>query len=330
MNTFEQPIPFQPAPYSTTAPIPPPRSSSAIRSRTQMAPSLHSPSSRPPVSITSTTSIPTPEPSPSKLCGGPQAVFQDVPQSQTMQATSGRPNSFYAEADFEDAPPAASAHEEQEEEEYLDVEAANEEYAHDEEQQQYQQNEQKESNNSNSNSNAYPEPEFSAEALIRPVAALMQLDLAGELIYFKDRFADLQHGQPGFEQERVALLELERSTEALMDSRKVLTEKQRQLLLLHINDSRRPNLQAEVIQLTTECRSMEHQWRTGKEAYHRDYVVAAAKAAAAAAAKANAELKAKTEKEIDILKGQIANLQRQLDAVAARRAQMLFATQGAA
>ncbi|KAG0313133.1 hypothetical protein BGZ97_010505, partial [Linnemannia gamsii] len=174
------------------------------------------------------------------------------------------------------------------------------------------------------------EPEFSAEALIRPVAALMQLDLAGELIYFRDRFADLQSGQPNFEQERSALLELERSTEALTTSRKVLTEKQRQLLLLHINDSRRPNLQTEVVQLTTECRAMEQQWRSWKETYHRDYVVAAAKAAAAAAAKANAELKAQTEKDIAVLKGQIANLQRQLDAVAARRSQMLFATQGAA
>jgi len=38
---------------------------------------------------------------------------------------------------------------------------------------------------------------------------------------------------------------------------------------------------------------MEHQWRSGKEVYHRDYVVAKAAAAAAAAAKANAELKGK-------------------------------------
>lgn len=39
---------------------------------------------------------------------------------------------------------------------------------------------------------------------------------------------------------------------------------------------------------------------------------------------------AQTEKDIEVLKAQIANLQRQLDAVAARRSQMLFATQGAA
>ncbi|KAG0374506.1 hypothetical protein BGX24_010313 [Mortierella sp. AD032] len=252
-----------------------------------------------------------------------------------MQKTATRPNSFYAEADFEDTPP--DAHEEQEEE-YLDAEGevSNEDYAHEEQQEQQKQDDEYDQQKVNGNNissggyNSYQEPEFSAEALIRPVAALMQLDLAGELIYFKDRLVDLQYGQPGFDQEHSALLELERSTEGLMNSRKVLTERQRQLLLLHINDSRRPNLQVEVVQLTTECRSMEHLWRTGKEAYHRDFVVAAAKAAAAAAAKANAELKAKTEKEIGILKGQIANLQRQLDAVAARRSQMLFATQGAA
>ncbi|KAF9907994.1 hypothetical protein EC991_010342 [Linnemannia zychae] len=284
------------------------------------------------MNITSTTSIPTPEPSPSEPCGEPQSVFQENPQPHSMQAATGRPDSFYAEADFEDAPLAAPTHEE-EEEGYLNAvaEAANEVYAHDEvQQQQYQQHDDQEHLNSSNSSNTYPEPELSSEALIRPVAALMQLDLPGELIYFKDRFADLHCNQPGFEQERIALLELETSTEALMNLRKVLTEKQRQLLLLHINDSRRPNLQAEVVQLTTECRSLEQQWRTGKETYHRDYVVAAAKAAAAAAAKANAELKAKTEKEIEVLKGQIANLQRQLDAVSARRAQMLFATQGAA
>ncbi|KAG0281563.1 hypothetical protein BGZ95_002371 [Linnemannia exigua] len=251
-----------------------------------------------------------------------------------MQKTATRPNSFYAEADFEDTPP--ETHVQEEEYHNAEGEVSHEDYAHEGQQEQqgqgdgYDQQQVNENNIGGGSNNSYQEPEFSAEALIRPVAALMQLDLAGELIYFKDRLADLQYDQPGLEQERNALLELERSTEGLMTSRKVLTEKQRQLLLLHINDSRRPNLQAEVLQLTTECRSMEHQWRTGKEAYHRDYVVAAAKAAAAAAAKANAELKAKTEKEIGILKGQIANLQRQLDAVAARRSQMLFATQGAA
>ncbi|KAG9067307.1 hypothetical protein KI688_012090 [Linnemannia hyalina] len=313
MNTFEQPIPFQPTLYRA-APIPPPRSSSAIRSLTSQI-ALHSPSR------------PLPE-------------QPTVPVSESQEAQSQRPNSFYAEADFEDTPPATQTDAyENDIDVYAEMsqEPVND-YANEEQEQYNEQRHEEDGQNyhQHQGENSYntlqqqSEPEFSAEALIRPVAALMQLDLAGELIYFRDRFADLQQGQPGFEQERSALLELERSTEALMTSRKALTEKQRQLLLLHINDNQRPNLQNEVVQLTTECRAMEHQWRTGKETYHRDYVVVAAKAAAAAAAKANAELKAQTEKGIAVLKGQIANLQRQLDAVAARRSQMLFATQGAA
>ncbi|KAF9550967.1 hypothetical protein EC957_010734 [Mortierella hygrophila] len=316
MNTFEQPIPFQPTLYRT-APIPPPRSSSAIRNLASQIAS-HSPSR------------PLPE----------QPTVPVTESQEALHHQSQRPNSFYAEADFEDAPPSArnDAYDNDIDEcAEISQEPVND-YAN-EEQEQYNEQRHEEDGQSyhqhqgESSYNTFQqqsEPEFSAEALIRPVAALMQLDLAGELIYFRDRFADLQQGQPGFEQERSTLLELERSTGALMTSRKVLTEKQRQLLLLHINDNQRPSLLNEVVQLTTECRAMEHQWRTGKETYHRDYVVVAAKAAAAAAAKANAELKAQTEKDIAVLKIQIANLQRQLDAVAARRSQMLFATQGAA
>ncbi|KAG0298247.1 hypothetical protein BGZ96_001213 [Linnemannia gamsii] len=319
MNTFEHPIPFQPTLHST-APIPPPRSSSTIRSQ---------------ISSSQIASH-----SPSRPLPDPTAVSAEHFQ-QEAPYRSQRPNSFYAEADFEDIPPSPTAHEDindEDLEEYADApQESTHDYTHHEGQGQYSdQHQSEDGQQQHQHENSYntqprpSEPEFSAEELIRPVAALMQLDLAGELIYFRDRFADLQHGQPTFEQERSVLLELERSTEALMTSRKMLTEKQRQLLLLHINDSRRPNLQTEVLQLTTECRAMEQQWRSGKETYHRDYVVAAAKAAAAAAAKANAELKAQTEKDISILKGQIANLQRQLDAVTARRSQMLFATQGAA
>ncbi|KAF9340447.1 hypothetical protein BGZ91_001961 [Linnemannia elongata] len=316
MNTFDQPIPFQPT-LHCPAPIPPPRSSSTIRSQTSQIAS-HSPSKHLPEQPAIHVS-----------------EFQEAPHHQSQ-----RPNSFYAEADFEDAPPAAQSNTyDNDVDVYAEISQEPVQNYANEEQEQYnekhqeedgQQGHQHQRENSYNTLQQQAEPEFSAEELIRPVAALMQLDLAGELIYFRDRFADLQQGQPSFEQERSALLELERSTEALMTSRKVLTEKQRQLLLLHINDSRRPNLQNEVVQLTTECRAMEHQWRIGKESYHRDYVVAAAKAAAAAAAKANAELKAQTEKDIEVLKAQIANLQRQLDAVAARRSQMLFATQGAA
>ncbi|KAF9107357.1 hypothetical protein BGX29_006565 [Mortierella sp. GBA35] len=276
-----------------SAPIPPPRSSSTVRNQ------------------------------------------QVVPiQPQVVQAT--RPESFYAEADFEDAPAAFEEGKLRSDDGVEEDQGSTEDYDSDQEQGEQQDRDNVGQNDATKSGHQYPqqqqqpEYEISAEELIRPVAALMQLDLEGELIYFRDRLAGLQHGQPDVEKERIALLELEKSTEALMNSRKVLSDKQRQLLLLHINDSRRPNLQAEVALLTTESRSMEHQWRTGKEVYHQDYVVAAAAAAAAAAAKANAELRAQTEKDIVVLREQIANLQRQLDAVAARRANMLFATQGAA
>ncbi|KAG0202485.1 hypothetical protein BGX28_005006 [Mortierella sp. GBA30] len=52
-----------------------------------------------------------------------------------------------------------------------------------------------------------------------------------------------------------------------------------------------PNLQIEIMQLSTESKLMEQQWIIIKDVYHREYVVAAAVAAAAAAAKAKAELK---------------------------------------
>ncbi|KAF8939528.1 hypothetical protein BGZ47_008133 [Haplosporangium gracile] len=226
----------------------------------------------------------------------PEALAVPVAKSQVAPPQKPqRANSFYAEADFEDAPPSAAAQDDaysKDPEEYAEApQGSTDNCVLEEQDQQQPEDNQYHHQRKNSYNTQHVEPGFSAEALIRPVAALIQLDLAGELIYFRDRFADLQQGQPGFKQERSALLELERSTEALLTSRKALTEKQRQLVLLHINDGRRPNLQAEVVQLTTECRAMEHQWRIGKETYHREYVVAAAKAAAAAAAKANAELK---------------------------------------
>ncbi|KAG0369695.1 hypothetical protein BGZ54_009185 [Gamsiella multidivaricata] len=85
----------------------------------------------------------------------------------------------------------------------------------------------------------------------------------------------------------------------------------------------RPSLQAELGQLSDDTKSMEYQWSTFMAAYHRDFVVIAAAAAAKAKALADAELKAQLEHDIKILKDQITDLQRQMDAVAARRKQML-------
>lgn len=176
-------------------PIPPPRSSSTIRSQTtQIVP--HSPSK------------PLPE----------QPVIFVSEAQEAPYHKSQRPNSFYAEADFEDAAPAAQNNTYDND---VDVYAeTSQEHVHDyanEEQEQYneqhheedgQDSHQHQRENSYNTIQQQSEPEFSAEALIRPVAALMQLDLAGELIYFRDRLADLHQGQPGFEQEQSALLEV--------------------------------------------------------------------------------------------------------------------------
>ncbi|KAF9179396.1 hypothetical protein BGZ51_006943 [Haplosporangium sp. Z 767] len=147
----------------------------------------------------------------------------------------------------------------------------------------------------------------SSETFTRLVEIVPQQDLIDDLYAFQTRLSNLP---------------LERLTDQLITSRKVLSEKQRQLILLHINDSGRPNIQAEVQQLMETCRNMEQQWITDRETYYRDYVLAAAAAAADKAAKARAELKAKTMQEIRLLQDQIAALQRQLEAVAARRKQM--------
>ncbi|KAF9359850.1 hypothetical protein BGX26_011227 [Mortierella sp. AD094] len=167
-------------------------------------------------------------------------------------------------------------------------------------------------------------PDSPAEEIIRLVDTIPHVDLAGELEKIKARLAVLVgNSQLDMDSEIAALLELEKSTETLIISRKTISEKQRQFILLHINDGRRPSLQAELIQLINENKVVQHQWSVSMEVYHQDYVVAAAAAAAEAAAKANAELKATLENDVKILKSQIANLQRQLDAVASRRRQML-------
>ncbi|KAG0308083.1 hypothetical protein BGZ99_001271 [Dissophora globulifera] len=58
------------------------------------------------------------------------------------------------------------------------------------------------------------------------------------------------------------------------------------------------------------------------DTYHCEYIVPAAAAAAEASAKAKVELKAKLEYEIEILRDQVAHLQRQQRAVDERRRRM--------
>ncbi|KAF9947094.1 hypothetical protein BGZ72_010883 [Mortierella alpina] len=165
--------------------------------------------------------------------------------------------------------------------------------------------------------------EHTTDAFTRPADILPQVDLNGELQAIKNRLEIIDNeGNPNSESERRMLMEQGKLTETLLVNRVVMSEKLRQHILLHINDNRRLNLQAEIVQVSTDSRLMEQQWIALKEIYHRDFVVAAAKAAAAAAAKATAEQKAQTEHDIGLLRGQIAVLQKQLDAIRARRKQM--------
>ncbi|KAI8598409.1 hypothetical protein EDD21DRAFT_382551 [Dissophora ornata] len=112
-------------------------------------------------------------------------------------------------------------------------------------------------------------------------------------------------------------LSLEKTTEALISIRKQLSEKETQLDSLEESDSTRSEVQADVDRLTKEADEMEHQWSATKEVCHREYGAIAEDVAAPVT-----EAKAKAEHDIKLLQDQIANLQRQLDAVSVRRKQM--------
>ncbi|KAG0043063.1 hypothetical protein BGZ83_011881 [Gryganskiella cystojenkinii] len=150
----------------------------------------------------------------------------------------------------------------------------------------------------------------------QPIEILPQLDITGELRFVKERRTILsEEGRPHGDDEWAALYELERTTESLVASRRVVSEKQRQYSLLDPSDTQRSMaMYAEVLQLTAESKQRQNQWSAIKEAYHRDFVIAQAQAALRAAS---------IEQDIRVLRTQIASLQKQLDAVSLRRKQML-------
>ncbi|KAI9242208.1 MAG: hypothetical protein BYD32DRAFT_404147 [Podila humilis] len=174
------------------------------------------------------------------------------------------------------------------------------------------------------------------------VDILPSLDITYELKFVKERLATIaRDDDPEEEPERQALLEIERSTEALIASRKVLSERQRQLAFMDAGDSKRPALQAEVTQLMSESKYKERQWTANKEAYYREFSSGTAVVITQTTANvgldgirepimavprklslAEAEMKARTENDIRVLQDQIASLQKQLEAVATRRRQM--------
>ncbi|KAF9429894.1 hypothetical protein BGZ94_009083 [Podila epigama] len=180
------------------------------------------------------------------------------------------------------------------------------------------------------------------------------LDITYELKFIKERLAALaRDNDPDDEAERLALLEIEQSTEALIESRTALSEQQQRLAALDANDNSRPALLADVATLLTESKNKERQWTAKRETYYREFgsgtavVITGNNSTTANNSQshnsnhvglggmpepiapiprqltpAEAELRARTEMEIKQLQHQIAHLQKQLDAIAARRRQM--------
>ncbi|KAF9997614.1 hypothetical protein BGZ79_008713, partial [Entomortierella chlamydospora] len=121
----------------------------------------------------------------------------------------------------------------------------------------------------------------------------------------------------GADAEKVALEELQKSTESLISIRKQLSEKNTQLSSLDETDSSRSEIQSEVDRLTLEQDEKEHQWSATKEVWRREFGPIEDNSSAP-----KTEIKAKTEYDIKVLQDQITNLQKQLDEVSMRRKQM--------
>ncbi|KAG0347609.1 hypothetical protein BG004_007370 [Podila humilis] len=225
------------------------------------------------------------------------------------------------------------------------------EYQHPEESYYHQNQQQEVLNNPTSKDASYEEPVVSTTTTTMEsqqqqqtrisIDILPSLDITYELKFFKDRLASITRDNDLEEEpERQALLEIVRSTETLIASRKVLSEHQQHLAAMAIDDSNRAPVQAEVALLLGESKIKERQWTTNKEAYYREFSSGTAvvivssptigadgipeplAAAPRQLSPAEAEMRARTESEIEVLLTQIAQLQRQLDAVSTRRKQI--------
>ncbi|KAF9349277.1 hypothetical protein BGX26_012411, partial [Mortierella sp. AD094] len=148
---------------------------------------------------------------------------------------------------------------------------------------------------------------------------LVSIDLAEELKFTQERLEVIANEErTGADAEKVALEELQKSTESLISIRKELSEKNTQLSSLDETDSSRTEIQSEVDRLTLEQDEKEHQWSATKEVWRREFGPIEDNSSTAP----KAEIKAKTEYDIKMLQDQITNLQKQLDAVSIRRKQM--------
>ncbi|KAG0035297.1 hypothetical protein BGZ82_005336 [Podila clonocystis] len=138
-----------------------------------------------------------------------------------------------------------------------------------------------------------------------------------ELKFVRERLDTIaKEERSGADPEKIALEELEKSTKALIISRRTLKTKASELTTLDISDTRFQDVQLEIVRLTKETRGIEHQWSATKEVYYREFGPITDNAEPVT------EVKAKAEHDIKMLQDQIANLQKQLDAVSLRRKQM--------
>ncbi|KAG0092550.1 hypothetical protein BGZ92_009447 [Podila epicladia] len=138
-----------------------------------------------------------------------------------------------------------------------------------------------------------------------------------ELKFVRERLDTIaREERSGADPEKIALEELEKSTKALIISRRNLKTKESELTTLDISDTRFQDVQLEIVRLTKETKAIEHQWSATKEVYYREFGPITDNAEPVT------EVKAKAEHDIKMLQDQIANLQKQLDAVSLRRKQM--------
>ncbi|KAF9184490.1 hypothetical protein BGZ51_009396 [Haplosporangium sp. Z 767] len=161
------------------------------------------------------------------------------------------------------------------------------------------------------------EQEKEHEADQSGTSVVSRLDLAAELIFAQERLAVIaKEDRSGADAEKVALEEFAKSTQALIESRRLLNEKQAQLDALDESDTTR--VQAELDQLTKDAKDKEHQWSATKEVYHREFGPITEDSSSPVT-----QVKAKAEQDIKALQEQIANLQKQLNAVSIKRKQMV-------
>ncbi|KAI1320544.1 hypothetical protein EDD11_000506 [Mortierella claussenii] len=144
------------------------------------------------------------------------------------------------------------------------------------------------------------------------------LDLDAELITVQERLAAIKKEErTGADAEKVALEELEKSTQGLITIREQLSNKEKELAVLDESDNSRADVQTAVDRLTKEVGEKEHQWSATKEVWYREFGPITENKHSGI----GSEVQAKAH-DIKVLQDQIESLQKQLDAVSIRRKQM--------